>query len=247
MNKKYKKNWIALVIGIGFWVMMGSILWAETENTKTSTITSQDIRESAENYLINHLDWDPESMDIQINYEARDFKVPEGKLLLNYGRINNPRGIGRISLTLIVKVDQKFIKRLRVNASVGVYQDIVKIVNPLQRGNVIRESDIVIERTRTERLIRNTPTALDKVIGQAATRNLQAGNIVKFRDLKKVPTIKRGARVIILARKGSMKITASGTAREDGFKNSIIQVVNLETKKTIYAEVINSKTVEVSF
>ena len=109
MNKKYKKNWIALVIGIGFWVMMGSILWAETENTKTSTITSQDIRESAENYLINHLDWDPESMDIQINYEARDFKVPEGKLLLNYGRINNPRGIGRISLTLVVKVDEKFI------------------------------------------------------------------------------------------------------------------------------------------
>ena len=245
MNKKYKKNWIALVIGVGLWVLTGSILWAETENTKT--ITSQDIRESAENYLINHLDWDPESMDIQINYEASDFKVPEGKLLLNYGRLNNPRGIGRISLTLIVKVDQKFIKRLRVNARVGVYQDVVKIVNALQRGNVIRESDIVIERTRTERLIRNTPTALDKVIGQAATRNLQAGNIVKFRDLKKVPTIKRGARVIILARKGSMKITASGTAREDGFKNSIIQVVNLETKKTIYAEVINSKTVEVSF
>jgi flagella basal body P-ring formation protein FlgA len=179
--------------------------------------------------------------------KARDFKVPEGKLLLNYGRINNPRGIGRISLTLLVKVDEKFIKRLRVIARVGVYQDVVKIVNALQRGNVIRESDIVIERTRTERLIRNTPTALDKVIGQAATRNLQAGNIVKFRDLKKVPTIKRGARVIILARKGSMKITASGTAREDGFKNSIIQVINLETKKTIYAEVINSKTVEVSF
>ena len=245
MNKKYKKNWIALVIGIGLWVLTGSILWAETENTKI--ITSQEIRESAENYLINHLDWDPESMDIQINYEASDIKVPEGKLLLDYGRINNPRGIGRISLTLVVKVDEKFIKRLRVNASVGVYQDVVKIVNPLQRGNVISESDIVIERTRTERLIRNTPTALDKVIGQATTRNLQAGNIVKFRDLKQVPTIKRGARVIILARKGSMKITTSGTAREDGFKNSIIQVVNLETKKTIYAEVINSKTVEVSF
>jgi len=247
MNKKYNKNWIALVIGIGLWVMTGSILWAETENTKTLTITSQDIRESAENYLINHLDWDPESMDIQINYEASDIKVPEGKLLLDYGRINNPRIVGRITLTLLVKVDEKFIKRVRVNASVGVYQDVVKIVNSLQRGNVISESDIVIERTRTERLIRNTPTALDKVIGQAATRNLQAGNIVKFRDLKQVPTIKRGARVIILARKGSMKITTSGTAREDGFKNSIIQVINLETKKTIYAEVINSKTVEVSF
>ena len=37
------------------------------------------------------------------------------------------------------------------------------------------------------------------------------------------------------------------TAREDGFKSSIVQVVNLETKKTVYAEVINSNTVEVNF
>lgn len=245
MNKKNRKKWFVFLIGIGFLVITASTSWANTENTKT--ITSQEVRESAENYLINQLDWNPESMDIQINYEASNLKVPEGKLLLEYAKINNTRGIGRIPLTLLVKVDGKFIKRLRVNAKVGVYQDVVKTVNSLRRGNVIGESDIVIERTRTERLIRNTPATLDKVIGQAATRNLQPGNIVKFRDLKPVPTIKRGSRVIILARRGTMKITAPGTAREDGFKNSIVQVVNLETKKTIYAEVINSNTVEVSF
>jgi len=38
MNKKYKKNWIALVIGIGLWVLTGSILWAETENTKDNNL-----------------------------------------------------------------------------------------------------------------------------------------------------------------------------------------------------------------
>jgi len=117
----------------------------------------------------------------------------------------------------------------------------------LQRGNVIGESDVVMERIRTERIVRDIPTTLDRVIGQAATRNLLPGNTVKFRDLKQVPTIKRGSRVIILARKGSVKITAPGTVREDGFKNSIVQVMNLETKKMIYAEVINSNTVEVRF
>jgi flagella basal body P-ring formation protein FlgA len=147
----------------------------------------------------------------------------------------------------LVKVDDKFIKRLRVNANVAVYQDVVKTINSLQRGNIIGTSDVVIERTRTERLLRDIPTSLDKVIGKAATRNIQNGKIVKFRDLKKVPTVKRGARVIILARRGTMKITAPGTVREDGFKNSIVQVVNLETKKTIYAEVINGNTVEVRF
>jgi len=163
-----------MLLVIGFLLMTGSSTWANSEDTRT--ITSQEIRESAENYLINHLDWNPESMDIEINYQARDLVVPEGTLLLDFGRINNPRGIGRIPLTVLVKIDDKFIKRLRINAKVVVYQDVVKTVNSLQRGNVIRESDVVMERIRTERIIRDIPTNLDRVIGQAASRNLQLGN-----------------------------------------------------------------------
>ena len=245
MIKKYKKKGFAVLLVMGILLVASSIAWAKSENTRT--VTSQEIRESAENYLINSLDWDPESMDISIKYEARDLELPEGKLLLDFVKINNPRGVGRIPLTALVKVDGKFIKRLRVNAKVAVYQDVVKTVSSIQRGNVISVSDVVVERTRTERVLKDIPTTLDKVIGQAVTRNLQNGKIVKFRDLKKVPTVKRGSRVIILARKGSVKITAPGTVREDGFKNSIVQVINLETKKMIYAEVINSNTVEVRF
>ena len=245
MIKKYKTKGFAILLVLGFLLMTGSITWANSENTRI--VTSQKIIESAENYLINSLDWNPEAMDIEIKYEAKDLKLPEGKMLLDFGKISNPRGVGRIPLTVLVKIDDKFIKRLRINAKVVVYQDVVKTVNSLQRGNVIGESDVVMERIRTERILRDIPTTLDRVIGQAATRNLQPGNTVKFRDLKQVPTIKRGSRVIILARKGSMKITAPGTAREDGFKNKIVQVVNLETKKTVYAEVINSNTVEVRF
>jgi flagella basal body P-ring formation protein FlgA len=240
-----KNKWLAVLLVMAIMLVANTIAWAKSENTRT--VTAQQIRESAENYLINSLDWNPESMEIEINYEAKDMELPEGSLLLDFGKPNNSKRIGRIPLTLMVKVDGKFIRRLRVTAKVAVYQDVVKTVNSLQRGNVIGASDVVMERTRSERILKDIPTTLDKVIGQAATRNLQNGKIVKFRDLKKVPTVKRGSRVIILARKGSVKITAPGTVREDGFKNSIVQVINLETKKMVYAEVINENTVEVRF
>ena len=245
MIKKYQNKWFPALLAIGFLCMGNSIAWAKSENTRT--VTSQQIRESAENYLINNLDWNPESMDITVSYEAKDLVLPEGKLLLDFGMPKNPRGVGRIPLTVQVKVDDKFIRRLRVNAKVGVYQDVVRTVNSVQRGSVISASDVIVARTRTERILKDVPATLGQVIGQAATKNIQNGEIVKFRDLKQVPTVKRGSRVIILARKGSMKITAPGAVREDGFKNSIVQVVNLETKKTIYAEVINANTVEVRF
>ena len=245
MIKKYQNKWFSVLLAIGFLCVTGSIAWAKAENTRT--VTSKEIKESAENYLINNLDWEPESMDIAVSYEAKDLVLPEGKLLLDFGMPKNPRGIGRIPLTVQVKVDDKFIRRLRVNAKVGVYQDVVRMVNSVQRGNVIGASDVIVARTRTERILKDVPTTLSQVIGQAATKNIQNGEIVKFRDLKQVPTVKRGSRVTILARKGSMKITAPGVVREDGFKNSIVQVVNLGTKKTIYAEVINVNTVEVRF
>ena len=203
MIKKYQNKWFSVLLAIGFLCVTGSIAWAKAENTRT--VTSKEIKESAENYLINNLDWEPESMDIAVSYEAKDLVLPEGKLLLDFGMPKNPRGIGRIPLTVQVKVDDKFIRRLRVNAKVGVYQDVVRMVNSVQRGNVIGASDVIVARTRTERILKDVPTTLSQVIGQAATKNIQNGEIVKFRDLKQVPTVKRGSRVTILARKGSMK------------------------------------------
>ena len=65
MIKKYKNKWGTILLAIGFLLMTGSSAWAKSDDTRT--ITSQEIRESAESYLINHLDWNPESMDIEIN------------------------------------------------------------------------------------------------------------------------------------------------------------------------------------
>jgi flagella basal body P-ring formation protein FlgA len=245
MINKRKKKYFTLLIALGLFLITASISWAKSE--KPIVITAEEIRERAENFLINNLDWPPESMDIKVRYEAKDLSFKEGNLSLVFDMRKNSRAIGRIPLTVQVKLNDKFIRRLRVDAKVGVYQDVVKTVNSIQRGNVISESDVIIERTRSEKIFQNVATQLDKVIGKAAKKNIQIGKIIKIRDMKEVPTIKRGSRVRIIAKRGSMRITAPGAAREDGFKNSIVQVVNLETKKLVYAEVIDANTVEVKF
>ena len=245
MKIKNRNKWSLALLAVSLFFLASSIVWAESESKKT--ITTQEIKDSAENYLVNHLDWGPESMDIEVSYDGKDLILPAGNMTLDFGTLNNSRRVGRIPLIAQVRVDDKFIKRLRMNAKVAVFQNVVRITNSIQRNNIISKSDVVVERVRTERLLKDIPTRLNKVIGQKATQNLQKGKIVKFRDFKRVPMVERGSRVVILATKGPVKITAPGAVREEGFKNSIVQVVNLETKKTIYAEVLSANTVEVKF
>jgi flagella basal body P-ring formation protein FlgA len=245
MINKNKNKWFTCLLALGLLLITTSISWAKPE--KPIVITAKEIRERAENYLINNLEWPPESMDIKVRYEAKDLLLKEGDLSLEFDMRKNSRAIGRIPLTVQVKLNDKYIRRIRVDAKVGVYQDVVKTVNSIQRGNVISELDVIVERTRSEKIFKNVATQLDKVIGKAAKKNIQVGKIIKFRDIKEVPTIKRGSRVMIVAKRGTMRITAPGAVREDGYKNSVVQVVNLETKKLIYAEVINANTVEVKF
>ncbi|MCH8289322.1 MAG: flagellar basal body P-ring formation protein FlgA [Candidatus Marinimicrobia bacterium] len=134
-----------------------------------------------------------------------------------------------------------------MNSKVTISLDVVRMMNDVGRGEIVRREDVTLDQIRSDRILREAPVRLDKVVGREATRNLKSGRIVKRRDTKKAPLVNRGDRVMIVVRRGGLKITAPGTVREEGFKNSIVQVVNLNSKKMVYGEVIDANTVEVKF
>ncbi len=152
MINKRKKKYFTFLIALGLFLITASITWAKSE--KPIVITAEEIRERAENFLMNNLDWPPESMDIKVRYEAKDILFKEGELHLDFNMRKNSRAIGRIPLTVQVKLNDKTIRRLRVDARVGVYQDVVKTVNSIPRGNVISASDVIVERTRSEKIFK---------------------------------------------------------------------------------------------
>ena len=58
---------------------------------------------------------------------------------------------------------------------------------------------------------------------------------------------KRGEKILIMAKKGGMTITAPGILKEDGYKDAMVQVLNIESKKIIFGNLIDSNTVKVKF
>jgi flagella basal body P-ring formation protein FlgA len=66
-------------------------------------------------------------------------------------------------------------------------------------------------------------------------------------QIELAPVVKRGDIVQVVAETPVLRISVKGMAKQDGAKGDRIKVVNLRSKKVIYAQVVDGQTVSVEF
>jgi flagella basal body P-ring formation protein FlgA len=76
---------------------------------------------------------------------------------------------------------------------------------------------------------------------------IAAQTVVTGPMIETPPLVRRGDSVTIVAEAGAMRVTAAGEARQKGGRGDRIAVVNLDSRRTIYAQVIDGRTVAVNF
>ena len=150
-------------------------------------------------------------------------------------------------MILEIRINDKFQKRIRLNTKVLVTQKVIKTIRAVRRGEILSKDEIAMETIQTERPSKNAITKFDYALGYETVRNLSAGEILVSNFIKKPPLGKRGEKILIMAKKGGMTITAPGILKEDGYKDAMVQVLNIESKKIIYGNLIDSNTVKVKF
>ncbi|MFQ5445149.1 MAG: flagellar basal body P-ring formation chaperone FlgA, partial [Nitrospinales bacterium] len=90
-------------------------------------------------------------------------------------------------------------------------------------------------------------TQIEEAVGNKLRRNLTQGTVISLNMLERPSLVKKGDRVLIVAQKGPLKITAPGIVREKGFQNSMVKVENIQSRKIVYARVLSSSMVSVEF
>ena len=215
--------------------------------SETQVLTVEEIEKGAINKLVSILPWERESLEINVYYEGEDIILPPGKRDLIYkARANNNRA-GRIPVTLQININNNFQKRIRITSRVLVSQEVVKIIRSVRKGEIISDENIQLESIQTERPWKNALRSIDQALGFEAGRNMPIGKILTQKFLKRPALVNRGDKILILAEKGGMKITAPGILKEDGFKDGMVKVLNIESKKLIYGRLVDANTVKVSF
>ena len=182
-----------------------------------------------------------------------NIRVPE-RLVLPKGRITydvrlpgNAELMGNCPLSVTFIVNESFKKRIWTSATIEFLTDVLVTRKPIGRHKPITENDIELVQMDLAKLPANALADPDVVLGQRAKRALNAGTVLRTNLVELPPLVKRGDMVVIVLESKGLKITALGQVKRKGKLGERIPVINFDSKKVLYAQVVDANTVKVNF
>ena len=118
---------------------------------------------------------------------------------------------------------------------------------PIGRYKAITEDDIEVQKMDLANLPSDVITDPDAVLGKRTKRAIGAQTVLRPNLVEFPPLVKRGDVVVIIAETEGLKVTALGEVRKKGRIGERIPVTNYDSKKIIYARVVDANTVKVEF
>jgi flagella basal body P-ring formation protein FlgA len=234
---------IPLLIAV-FWTtgLMGKSVWAANQTLKVEAI-----EKAGKEYILDTLQWDKDRLEIKVTYEGKQILLPQENATLDCKLPGRKRRIGRVHFVCTIKAGGRVIKRLGLYADVKVAYNIYRPVRPLKMGHVIQPGDVELTQLKSGQVLRNIISDDSDIIGHRLIRNLEEGETILAHMVQKIPLVKNGDRILIIAHKGSLRVTAPGIVRQNGFKNDTVRVENIHSRKIILGTVIDSRSVQINF
>jgi flagella basal body P-ring formation protein FlgA len=156
-----------------------------------------------------------------------------------------PRG-NRFDVTLEIGSDNVAAPtRLRFTGTVIETVEAAVLARGVERNEVIKSSDVVIER-RPKAEVGADPASRDRAVGMQARRQLRAGQAVRIADLAKPDLVQRDQSVTLIYDSPGLYLTVRGKAQDSGTEGDVVNVLNLQSKRTVAGVVTGRGQVSVA-
>lgn len=182
----------------------------------------------------------------RIGYSG-DLKLPAGRVSYEVVAPERWEGYGNASLALIVRVDEQVRKNLTVPVEVEALAEMVVSTRTLERGEVITSPDLAIAKRDLARVQGRFLKDADEALGLRVKTPMRANTPLRGDYLERVPVVKNGQIVTIVAENEIVKITTTGRAKGNGAVGELITVQNVSSLKDLTARVVDAMTVKVEF
>jgi flagella basal body P-ring formation protein FlgA len=135
--------------------------------------------------------------------------------------------------------------RLRFTGTVIETVEAAVLARNVERNEVLRSSDLIVER-RPKAEVGGDLAARDRAVGMQARKQLRAGQPLKSADLAKPDLVQRDQSVTLIYEAAGLYLTIRGKAVEGGTEGDVVNVLNLQSKRTVSGVVTGRGQVSIS-
>ncbi len=155
------------------------------------------------------------------------------------------RLLGRVLFVVTLSKNNETPFEQWVSADIQQVREILVARRTLRRLDVLQKEDLDFQsiRVRSQRVLYETDP--EQVVGKRLMQSLRKGMPIRTTQLEAVPVVQRGDRVTIRFRSEGLEIVTVGVAKEDGQLGATIKVLNMDSRKLIFAEVFGAGEVRI--
>ena len=180
------------------------------------------------------------SVDYSVNIMPLDnqLQLAECSVALEAFSSSETINAGRYSVGVRCKGEKKW--TIYVSVLISVFKDVVMLTRPMQRGDIITETMLSIERRDISSLREDFFTDISQVLNKQVVRSMSAGSVISVRNIVEPVLIKKGDKVAIRSEKSGLSISMTGIALMDGAKGQRIRVKNESYSRIINATIVDA-------
>jgi flagellar basal body P-ring formation protein FlgA len=168
-------------------------------------------------------------------FDARVMVPPNGAL------------VGRIRLQIELTQADQPTRAVWATADVGLEGPVVLVRRAIERGEALRAEDVTVERREISDKAAGLLVDPSEAEGRVARVPLAASIPLRRDMLAAPPVVRRGDAVLLVAQRGSMRLTVPAEVKDDAGLGESVKVTNRVSRKDVVGRVLDARTVAVDF
>jgi flagella basal body P-ring formation protein FlgA len=122
--------------------------------------------------------------------------------------------------------------RLRFTGTAIETVEAAVLTRNVERSDLLKSSDLVVER-RPKAEIGGDAAGRASALGMQMRRPMRAGQALKVADLAKPDLVQRDQGVSVIYQTAGLYLTTRGKALDNGTEGDVVNVINLQSKRTV--------------
>jgi flagella basal body P-ring formation protein FlgA len=152
---------------------------------------------------------------------------------------------GRFDVSFEIANDAGAPTKLRFTGTAVETVEAAVLARDVERNEVLKSSDVLVER-RPKAEVGNDVASRDRAVGMQSRRQMRTGQALRSADLAKPDLVTRDQNVTLIYESSGLYLTIRGKALEGGTEGDVVNVLNLQSRRTVSGVVVGRGQVSVA-